>query len=504
MLKKTLRLDLATGVLGRGLAGALMFIFTPIYIKVLGVESYGVLAFYATLLASCLFLDQSISPIITRRFAQTRGGNGMLSELWNTFRTMEIISITIGITLALVIVVAAPWLSESVLKASALDPQRLLFIVELIALLLMVQWPSFYYCAALSGLGDLTAINGIRAAIAVIQWGGGAVVLLKISPQIEVLFLWQGACSILQTYILRWRLSHLLQPTNRLLCWDASLLSEGRKYALGTLVIGFTGTLLTQADKLLVSSLMPISNFSAYSLTFTVVSLVSVFISQPVMVIAFPHFSRLATTRLTDHLEREYRRWTQMMVFVAVPFVGVLLFYNQILLSIWLGPSNSIRHEIAQYIPIVALGTMFNVFMMLPFTLQLACGWSGLSAIKNIVILPFFLLALWYGIPKWGAIVGAWAWFAINATYYFVEVPIMHRRLLPKVLWKWWILDTAFPCLTGLLLFYICRTGFDHFDLLTPIFSCLASIVLVGFYLLLIMPAPRSIFAGLVNLIKPD
>lgn len=503
-MRRSLSLDLVASVLGRGLSAGLLFLFTPVYISRMGVEAYGLFGFYAVLLASCMFLDQAISPVVSRRFAQASARGPLEPDLWNTFRTVEIVALAIGSLIALGIVAAAPWIADDMLRATTMTAPRVRGAVQLMALLLLAQWPSFLYGAALAGLGDQAAMNVLRGGAAMLQWVGGALVLIFLSPTIEALLLWQTFCFALQGVLLRRRVSHNLRPPTAPLAWDGRLLRDGWRFSAGTLVIGITGTVLTQADKLFVSKMAALGDFAAYTLSFTVASIVGVFVAQPVMAIAFPHFTRLAATGPEDALAREYRRWTQLIVLVIVPPVGALIFYSHEILALWLGSGRVGLEAAARYIPWIALGTMFNVLMMLPFNLQLAHGWTSLSARKNLLILPIYLILLWWGIPLWGPIVGATAWLGVNALYYLFEVPLVHRRLLRTSMWHWWLLDTGLPCLTGLVLFWAIRAAFTAWIALPALLVCSIAIVVVASSLLAVLPEGRRAAKNILRRFAPS
>lgn len=495
-MKTSLSRDLVVSIAGRGLTTGLMFLFTPIYLRLLGIEAYGLIAFYATLLGCSMFLDQALSPMVAHRFTQSRASGGTQKNLWNAFRTAETLVFLTAIALGLFIFFVAPWFASEMVKAPILGPDSLLRAFHLMALMLFFQWPSFFYGAALAGLSDQTMMNTLRAAVATLQWAGGAVILAFLAPSIEYLFYWHAICYLLQGWLLRRRVLMCIQPKQAPSEWDQTLLQEGWRFSSGTLLIGITGTILTQADKLLVAKIATMSEFATYSLSFTVASIVAVFVAQPVMAIAFPHFTQLAMNDSTEILSREYRRWTQLIVLAIVPVVGALVFYSKDILAFWVGADLAALGEAPKYIPWIALGTMLNVLMMLPFNLQLAHGWSGLSARKNLVVLPFFLLALWYGIPQWGAIVGAWAWFGLNFTYYLVEVPLMHARILPADLWDWWLRDTGLPCVVGLLLFWILSVCLSGLTVIPPLVACILSVGLVFAFLLMLLHAGRQTVFG--------
>ncbi|TXS96692.1 oligosaccharide flippase family protein [Parahaliea maris] len=493
-MRRSLTLNICSSIIGRIFSVALMFIFTPIYIELLGIESYGLIGFYTTILASIAFLDQALNPLISRYFAQASNKDTPLSNLWNAFRTLEALVLFASVLLATVLALSAPWLSSNFTQGTTVSNPQSLRAIQLMGLMVAVQWPSSFYSAALSGMGEQVALNSVRVLTAVLQWFGGALVLAALSNEIQSLFLWHAACFALLSSLLRVRVKQCVQPNKTRFQWNQEVLRQSWRFSIGTLAIGFTGTLLTQSDKFLVAKFTSLSSFAAYSLSFTLASVVSVLIVQPALIVAYPHFTQLATAGMKDALAKEYRRWTQLTVFVTLPPVGALVFYGEDIAAWWLGTKGGdTPQEIGALLPWIALGTMLNVLMVLPYTLQLAHSWAKLSAYKNLLILPFFLIALWYGIPHSGPIVGAWAWLAINVLYFAFEVPIMHRRLLQHALYPWWVFDTTLPCVLGLLIFYTLNIVLYSWAGVSPLITCLASIVLVLLSTASILPACREL-----------
>ncbi len=440
-----MRRQLAASIVARVLGGGLQFVFTPVYLSILGAESYGLIGFYLALFGLLLFLDQAVSPVVTRHFAQAASSSPPNLGLGDVFRTMQALSLITAAVVFALITVLASHIATSLLHASARSADDTIEAVRLIALVIAVQWPSFMYAGVLSGTGQQVSLNTTRGAVAIAQWVGGALLLTFARANIHWLFTWQASCFAIQTLILRRLALQAIAPSATPSRLRASVLTASWRFSAGALIIGLTGSILTQADKLFVSRFESLSVFAAYSLAFTVASLVQVFVAQPVMAIAFPHFSRSLATGDENDLARDYRGWTQAIVAVVMPLTATLVIFPEQVLSLWLHGHPATVQLAATYLPWIAAGTMFNVIMMLPFNLQMASGWTSLSSIKNTVLLPPFLFALAFGIPREGPVVGAICWFAVNFTYFVVEVPIMHGRLLRDVLWPWWLWDTLAP-----------------------------------------------------------
>ncbi|QYE35954.1 oligosaccharide flippase family protein [Polymorphobacter sp. PAMC 29334] len=487
-------------VFGRGLSGGLALVVTPVYIRLLGTEAYGLFGFYLVLFATAMFLDHAVSSTIIRALARPPSNDDERQVYNDTLRTGEALSIGTALIVGAAIIGFAPWLARTMIHAGSLPHDQVADGIRLIGLVTAAQWPTMLYSGALTGLGRLVELSLVRGAVAVVQWLGGAGLLWLVSPRIEVLLAWQGACVFLLAILLRYMIHRSMPRSKAPPRFSKQVVATSWRFGLGAMTIAVTGTILTQADKLLVSSSLPVTTFVAYSLAFTVASVTSVFIVAPAMSVAFPHFTRLYATADDLRLGNEYRRWTQLTIVFLAPATCVLVLAPASLLNAWLGARSTMSAEIAAYLPWIALGTMINAVMLLPFNLQLAAGWTLLSSIKNLLLLPIFLLTIVIGIPRYGAIVGAEAWLALNLSYYIVEVYCMHRRLLKNHLLRWWGIDTLLPVAASFAIFELLHTRFTPSS--SSIIELLRSAVIaliVTIALIAALPYPRAIASDLFS-----
>jgi len=468
-------------------AGGLQFVFVPIYVSLLGPDAYGLLGFYLAVLGLLLCLDQAVTPTITRTFAQHDPDNAKPGLMWDTLRTMEWVSISLGCILGVLIFVAAPWIAANIVHSKSMKPEEASSALRCMSLTLACQWPSFMYSGALTGLRTQLALNTVRTSISFAQWLGGAILLRYFSSDVAILFVWQAGCFFVQSVLLRKNvrinMPLVLSPPR----FSGQIFLNSWRFSVGALVIGITGATLTQGDKFLVSHSSSLSTFSAYSLAFLMASLIGIFVAQPIATVAFPGFVK--ALHVQDHgiLASRYRSWTQATVLLVAPTTAALIVFPDAVLGAWMHKSPAMNLEIASYLPWIAAGTLLNLLMLLPFNLQIAAGWTSLSSIKNIIILPFFVAGLWYFLPLVGPLAGAIAWLMINAAYYAFEIPIMHRRLLPRIMVKWWLIDTSVPCLLAIgLMMSLRHVQSLIFPTISPIVFCIigwlaATLTLAGF-----------------------
>ena len=110
----------------------------------------------------------------------------------------------------------------------------------------------------------------------------------------------------------------------------------------------------------------------------------------------------------------------------------------------WSGNADLSKHT-APILSALVLGTFLNGLMWMPYQLQLAYGWTGLALRVNIVAVIVLIPAIFWVVPRFGAVGAARIWVALNATYIVVAVQLMHRRLIPAEKWRWYFADLLLP-----------------------------------------------------------
>ncbi|PKU23529.1 lipopolysaccharide biosynthesis protein [Telmatospirillum siberiense] len=434
-------------------SGVMQFAFTPVYVALLKPEAYGLVGIYSTLLVSTLFLDQCVSPVLARELGRLGSREGTASEMRNLLRSLEVLSLATGSLVGVMVYLAAPYIGGHWINAGGLPRDEVTSALRLMGLVIACQWPNNLYCAGFIGLHRQDQATNLRILFTTLQWAGAAVLLWGVAPSITLLLSWQAANFALFSAMLARRLWRLMPKASASPRFDGRKLRSVGRFALGTLVIGMLASLLTQADKLLVSKYIPLDQFAAYSLAFTLASPITLLVAQPVGSALMPHFSRLISGGDRSGLAREYHRWAQTISVLALPMAGALATFGKPLTMLWLGRGSPLVDPLAILLPWVAAGTLVNTVLMTPYVLQIAAGWTRLAIFKNVVALTLFLPTLVIGVPRFGPLMGVWGWLAVNLGCYLIEAPLMHRRLLTGELGAWWGRDTLLPMVVTALLF---------------------------------------------------
>src|SRR6267378_429094 len=114
--------NIIANVAGRGWAALLSLAVLPVYIHFLGIEAFGLIGFFLSLMAVLSLLDLGLGTALNRQFAQYSMQSGKAQAMHDLLRTLEIIywliGVAIGVTMAaLAPAIAAYWLKPQQLSA---------------------------------------------------------------------------------------------------------------------------------------------------------------------------------------------------------------------------------------------------------------------------------------------------------------------------------------------------------------------------------------------------
>jgi O-antigen/teichoic acid export membrane protein len=188
---------------------------------------------------------------------------------------------------------------------------------------------------------------------------------------------------------------------------------------------------------------LPLAAFGYYAFALTVAQ-TPLGLVAPLAQAFFPRFSALQANADEHALASTYHAASQLVAVLLGSATMVLVVFGDWLLALWT-KDNSLTHNAHQLVVLLALGSLLNGLMTMPYYLQLAAGWTGLTIRANLVALALVAPALALLVPRYGAIAAAWTWFALNAGYFVIVIPALHARLLRAEKWRWYLRDVTMP-----------------------------------------------------------
>ena len=450
-----IRKNIAANYLGKLFAGIVTLAFIPLYLRFLGIEAYGLIGIYVSIMALLAALDLGLGATLNRELARLSVAPDSRGESRDLLRTLETVYWGMGALTGLIIVACAPLLVDRWLTLHTLPRETVLVAVMLMGLGVSLEWPTALYSGGLLGLQQQVRVNLISSVTIAIRAGGAVLILWLISPTIFAYFAWHAAVSLAQSlYLARCVWSSLPAPPEAP-SFRFELLKKNCYFAAGLTGISILVTLLTQTDKVILSKVLSLEQFGYYILAFNIAGVLTQ-MGHPFFVAFFPKFSRLFAENLPGELSRTYHRGSQAYSFLLFPPAMTLAFFSKEILSLWIGLPRT-GEDTHLLLSVLVVGTCLNALMVIPYALQLAYGWTKLSFFVNLGMAVVMVPSLIWASLRFGSLGAATIWGLINLGYIFTAIPLMHRRLLRGEMWRWYVIDVGAPLMGALTICVLSR-----------------------------------------------
>jgi O-antigen/teichoic acid export membrane protein len=450
MIQSTLKKNILANISGSIWQAIMGFVFIPLYIKFVGIESFGLIGIFATLQIIFGLMDVGLGSTLTRELARLTVLPQREQEMRNLVRTLEAIYWGLAIFSGIIVIVASPLIARHWVKAGQLPVKTIEQVLPLMGFVIAVQMPVGLYSGGLMGMQRQVLLNLINVFISTLRGAGAVLILWLISPTIQAFFLWQMVISVMYTFLLAMYLRRSLPSGKAKTVFQMHLLHGIWRFSAGMSGISILAVILTQLDKIILSKILSLEMFGYYTLA----SMVAMSLSRlftPFFFSVYPRFTQLVTLDDQRGLKQLYHTSCQFISVLILPAAVVIALFSYDILLLW--TQNPISAERAHLlVTILICGTALNGLMHTPYALQLAFGWTKLSVFKNIIAVILLVPLTIYMAIYYGAVGAAGVWLILNIGYVLLEIPLMHRRILREEKWRWYLQDVAIPLLACLSL----------------------------------------------------
>jgi O-antigen/teichoic acid export membrane protein len=445
---------------GRGFAVVINFCLVPVYVRMLGVEAYGLVAFSATLNSLFSLLDVGLTTTINRELARVSVDPAARSEARTIVRTLETLYWPVGLLIAVVVLSSSGWLSRHWLNAHALDPVIVNRAVQLMGLQIAMMWPYSLYEGGLLGLQHQVAVNMLYALGAAVRGFGALIALSICKPTILVFLGWQTIAAGILTGAVVVLLWLRLPPSASRPTVDLAVLRRVRAFTFGMAGISLVSLVLTQLDKVVLSKMLPLDRFGYYMLATSVAAALTN-CATPFFISLLPRFVQIWASRDDLLLAGLYHRASQALAVVVVPIGLVVSLFATDLVRVWTGDS-LVARQTGPLVSILVIGYTFNSLMVLPYALQLASGWTSLAYYQNLLSVVFLGPLLIAFTRLYQGLGAAFVWLLLNIGYFAICVPLTHRRILRGEERRWYLDDVGRPALVALIVLVSAKEVSEH------------------------------------------
>jgi O-antigen/teichoic acid export membrane protein len=208
-----------------------------------------------------------------------------------------------------------------------------------------------------------------------------------------------------------------------------------------------TGTLLTQADKIVLSKLVPLTEFGYYAVASTLATGLLVLIT-PIFTTFYPRFAAKARSDDCSEAAGLFHLGCQIMAAAALPAAATVAAFPEQILQLWTRDA-LISGNASSILAFLVIGNALNGLMTLPYAMQVAKGWTSLPIVFNLFALLVLIPGVYNAALLYGIAGGGVAWAALNLGYVLITPHIMHRRLLPGEKRRWYLFSVFVPVLVS-------------------------------------------------------
>jgi O-antigen/teichoic acid export membrane protein len=484
-----LRNNLIANYAGSIWIGLMAFAFIPVYVRLMGIEAYGLVGFFIPLQSAFAVLDLGLSTTLTREFARLSILPEPRPPQRALLRTVEMISWVMAVVIGAAILAGARPIAELWIRPERLPIASVTHAIMMMGIVMIVQWPLSIYSSGLLGLQRQISLNKVNAVMATLRGAGAIAALRFIAPTVEVFFAWQVLVTAAHTACVAGMLWRAIgwPHAGR---FDRTALTSIWRFAAGLGGITLVTTLLQQTDKLVVSKVLPLSALGYYAIAATV-ALSLYRITMPLVATLFPRFSQLAAAGDERTLTSLYHRSCEGLSVAMLPAAVFIAFFSRDVLFLWTHDPVTSR-ETHVILSILVIGTAMSGLMVVPYLVQLAYGWTKLAFGFNLIAVLVLIPGALFLTHRYGAVGASICWTACNTAGALIVPLLMHRRLLKGEQARFYFGDIG-PALAVTLITTAALRALIDEGLPTPqlVFALVVSAALVQFAAVAAAPGTR-------------
>jgi O-antigen/teichoic acid export membrane protein len=445
------------------------YLFIPLYLKFLGIEAYGLVGFFSSLMGVLVLADMGFTATLNRELARLSAKKNGNSEMRDLVRTYELIYFWISLCLIVMIWILAPVISEHWLQSNNLQPAVITLSIRIMGIAIAFQLPSGLYFGGLMGLQLQVQANGIQTAWSVFRGGGTILILWLVSPTIFAFCIWQLISNIIYCLFMRYKLWQFLKDITQLHKpqFQRTILSNTKRYTIGMAFIALLSTILIQADKIFVSKMLSLEMLGYYSIASALASL-PLMLANPITAAIFPQFTKKFVSNDVSGLVQLYHKTCKLTSIIIIPATLTLVFFAKDFVYAWTS-NKTTSTAVSLVTSLLLIGQLLQALTLVPFNYALSNGNTKLiikvQVYSIILITPLLYLLL----KNFGIAGGGISWLLMNVFSLPPYMYLFHKRFLPGELKNWVLRDIGQPFLISLPII-----GIGYY-----LFSTLSSAILI-------------------------
>jgi O-antigen/teichoic acid export membrane protein len=422
---KSLRWSFVGNIAGSLWQGSMSLISVPIFVWLLGIESFGLVGLMQTLQALLAIFDMGLAATANREVAILRGPEDR-QKAADLVRTFEWVYWSAALLVGAFIAGLSGWVADSWVTKQSLPPSVIQMAVVLGGITLAARWPVALYTGVLRGLERQVLQNGILSAANTVRVVVTIAALLMVSRTIYCFLITQTLVNIGEALATGWTTRRLIDP-GHVGRFHIDVWRRVWRFALSFNFVGVFGMLVSAADKLLITKLLPLSSLAYYSVCGTATGALPV-IYQAASLSLFPRMAHCWHHQDLAQMNRLYLLNMRMTAYMCLGPVMLLCVFPHEILHLWTHSHEVADHAVA-ILPVLATMTMVNCASSPAYTILIATGHTRIPLLTNILSVPAMWTGCYFGIKAHGLMGAAVCSLVINILCFWIYGIYCRKKL---------------------------------------------------------------------------
>jgi len=473
-------------------------VVTPLYLQYLGAEAYGLVGFFALMQAWMNLLDMGLSPTLGRQAAYARGQIDGFETFKYLVKSFEVIFLVLALIIICAIYFLSDWIALSWIKSETIKVETLVYCVVLMGVMIGFRWFAGLYRSGINGLEYQVWLNTANIILTSLKFLGALFLLIFISQDVRHFFEYQlciGLIELIIFFLYFYKKLPLTKSRIPFFSFNFNVVRSVAPFALGVAYTASIWILITQTDKLILSTVLTLSEFGFFSLIALLASGVTM-LAGPIAQAIMPRLTMLLAQDRKDEMLKVYTVSSQVTVLFIFSLALIIGLYAEPLIYAWTGDIKAAKWG-SDILIWFALGNGVLSIGAFQYYLQSAFGQLKLHVIGSTISAIIQVPLIYYAATNHGAVGAGMVWFGFRCIWFFVWTPIVHRYFVPGFHLKWLCKDIIPIIITNVITSYVLFTFFE-FSIDENRLILLIKMIVIGLVLIAItslsVPVVRNLF----------
>lgn len=417
-------------------------VMLPKYLKYMGAEAYGLVAFFALLQAWFQLLDMGLVPTMARQTALFGSGTVTALNFRRLLRSLEGVFFCVAFLGAILLILGADSVAGHWLKVDHLPKEQVVNAIQIMALIAVLRWMGELYRGVISGFERMVWLGAFSSVVATVRFVLVIPFLVWVGSTPTEFFTFQLIVAVVEALVLM-RKAYVLLPAvpGNVMGWSWQPLCDVLGFSTAMALASLVWVVVSQTDKLLLSSLLPLADYGWFSLSVLAAGGV-LLLTGPIAAALMPRLTALHGQGNDDAMLTMYHQATQWAGLLIWPACVVLAWYAERVLWVWTG-NTELAAQAAPTLRLYALGNAAMALGAFPYYLQFAKGQLRLHLLGTGFFVLLLLPCLFWAVGRYGVVGAGWTWLAVNLVYLALWVPLVHARQVRGLHRRWLLHDVA-------------------------------------------------------------